>query len=143
MLVSSSGYRTTIRAVHPDGLWAERQSLGGRNNSNHDGAKSQSVPELQAHKRQPLRRDRRAGPLDWSQAELADAAVGIVTLRQFEVGGHEPRRATLDVITRAFESAGVEFIDQNGGGPGGAAKKRTAKKPYLLRAECTRSFLTK
>jgi hypothetical protein len=28
------------------------------------------------------------------------------------------RRATFDVIRRAFESAGVEFIDENGGAPG-------------------------
>ena len=27
-------------------------------------------------------------------------------------------RATLKFIRRAFESAGVEFIDENGGGPG-------------------------
>jgi transcriptional regulator with XRE-family HTH domain len=69
------------------------------------------------------------GLLDWSQAELADrAGVGIVTVRQFEAGAHEPRRATLDVIKRAFESAGVEFIDQNGGGPGLRLKKRLQKK---------------
>ena len=70
------------------------------------------------------------GLLDWSQAELADrAGVGIVTVRQFEAGAHEPRRATLNVIKRAFESAGVEFIDQNGGGPGLRLKKRQQKKP--------------
>jgi transcriptional regulator with XRE-family HTH domain len=70
------------------------------------------------------------GLLDWSQAELADrAGVGIVTVRQFEAGAHEPRRATLDVIKRAFESAGVEFIDQNGGGPGLRLKKPQQKKP--------------
>jgi transcriptional regulator with XRE-family HTH domain len=69
------------------------------------------------------------GLLDWSQAELADkAGVGIVTVRQFEAGSHEPRRATLDVIKRAFESAGVEFIDQNGGGPGLRLKKRQQRK---------------
>jgi transcriptional regulator with XRE-family HTH domain len=74
------------------------------------------------------------GLLDWSQAELADkAAVGIVTVRQFEAGAHEPRRATLDVIRRAFESAGVEFIDQNGGGPGLRLKKRQPKKPGIQR----------
>ncbi len=57
------------------------------------------------------------GLLDWSQADLAEkAGVGIVTVRQFEAGGHDPRHATLDVIRRAFESAGVEFIDDNGGG---------------------------
>jgi transcriptional regulator with XRE-family HTH domain len=74
------------------------------------------------------------GLLDWSQAELADkAAVGIVTVRQFEAGLHEPRRATLDVIKRAFESAGVEFIDQNGGGPGLRLKKRQQRKPATHR----------
>jgi transcriptional regulator with XRE-family HTH domain len=74
------------------------------------------------------------GLLDWSQAELADkAGVGIVTVRQFEAGDHEPRRATLDVIKRAFESAGVEFIDQNGGGPGLRLKKRHQKKSAAQR----------
>jgi hypothetical protein len=29
-----------------------------------------------------------------------------------------PRRATLDALRPAFEAAGVEFIDENGGGPG-------------------------
>jgi hypothetical protein len=41
-----------------------------------------------------------------------------VTVRQFEAGLNEPRRATLEVIRRALEAAGVEFIDENGGGPG-------------------------
>jgi transcriptional regulator with XRE-family HTH domain len=59
------------------------------------------------------------GLLDWNQQDLADAAgVGIVTVRQLEAGVNEPRRATLEVVRRAFESAGVEFIDENGGGPG-------------------------
>jgi transcriptional regulator with XRE-family HTH domain len=59
------------------------------------------------------------GLLAWSQQELADAAgVGVVTVHQLEAGTSEPRRATLDVIRRAFEKAGVEFIDENGGGPG-------------------------
>ena len=38
------------------------------------------------------------------------------------------RRATFDVIRRAFESAGVEFIDENGGGPGVRLQKRQLKK---------------
>jgi transcriptional regulator with XRE-family HTH domain len=59
------------------------------------------------------------GLLDWTQQELADrAGLGIVTVRQFEAGLNEPRRATLEVIRRALEAAGVEFIDENGGGPG-------------------------
>ena len=39
------------------------------------------------------------------------------------------RRATLDVVRRAFESAGVEFIDENGGGPGVRLRKRQRAKP--------------
>jgi len=59
------------------------------------------------------------GLLDWTQADLArEAAIGIVTVRQVEAGQSSPRRATLDVMRRALERAGVEFIDANGGGPG-------------------------
>jgi len=43
------------------------------------------------------------------------------------VRGRHPRRATLEVIRRAFESAGVEFIDENGGGPGVRLQKRQKK----------------
>ena len=68
--------------------------------------------------------------LDWSQQQLADRAnVGIVTIRQLEAGVHEPRRATLDVVRRALEAGGVEFIDENGGGPGVRLRKPTKPKP--------------
>jgi predicted transcriptional regulator len=59
------------------------------------------------------------GLLDWTQQKLADEAqVGVVTIRQLEAGDTAPRRATLDVIQRALERAGVQFINKNGGGPG-------------------------
>jgi predicted transcriptional regulator len=59
------------------------------------------------------------GLIDWNQTELAQSAgVGLVTIRQLEAGVHEPRRATADVVRRALEAAGVEFIDKNGGGAG-------------------------
>ena len=64
------------------------------------------------------------GLIDWSQLELAQrAAVGIVTIRQLEAGVHAPRRSTLDVVRRALEAAGVEFIDENGGGVGVRLRK--------------------
>ena len=67
--------------------------------------------------------------MDWSQAQLAEkAAVGVVTVRLFEAGAHTPRRATVEVIKRAFDAAGVEFIDENGGGPGVRLRKRQLKK---------------
>ena len=65
------------------------------------------------------------GLLSWSQQQLADhAGVGIVTVRQVEAGTTEPRRATLAVLRNAFEQAGVDFIDENGGGPGVRLRKR-------------------
>ena len=39
-------------------------------------------------------------------------------MHQLDAGTSQLRRATLDVIRRALESAGVEFIDENGGGLG-------------------------
>jgi transcriptional regulator with XRE-family HTH domain len=68
------------------------------------------------------------GLLGWSQQELArQARVGIVTVHQLETAISQPRRATLEVIRRAFESAGVEFIEGNGGGPGVRLKANSKK----------------
>jgi transcriptional regulator with XRE-family HTH domain len=70
------------------------------------------------------------GLLDWSQQDLADKArVGVVTVRQLEGGVHQARRATLEVIRRCFEAAGVEFIEENGGGAGVRLRKRGRQKP--------------
>jgi transcriptional regulator with XRE-family HTH domain len=57
--------------------------------------------------------------LDWTQDGLSrKAEVGVVTLRQFERGATEPRRAILTALRRALEQAGVKFINGKGGGPG-------------------------
>jgi transcriptional regulator with XRE-family HTH domain len=65
------------------------------------------------------------GLLDWTQQELANAArIGVATVRLFEGEIGEPRQATLAVLRQAFELAGVEFIDKNGGGPGVRLRKR-------------------
>ena len=69
------------------------------------------------------------GLLEWSQQELAQRAqVGVVTVHQLEASISQPRRATLQAIRRAFEMAGVQFIDENGGGPGVRLRKRHQKK---------------
>jgi len=66
--------------------------------------------------------------LEWSQLDLAKkAGIGIVTVHQLEAGVGQPRKATLVVIRHALEDAGVEFIDENGGGPGVRLKKRQRK----------------
>jgi hypothetical protein len=59
--------------------------------------------------------------LRWSALDLATASrVGVATIRRVEVvDGEIP--ATLPneaALRRALESAGVEFIDNNGGGEG-------------------------
>jgi transcriptional regulator with XRE-family HTH domain len=60
---------------------------------------------------------RNRGLLGWSQQDLAKhAGVGVVTVHPLEAAISQPRRATLDVIQRAFEAAGVEFT--NGDQPG-------------------------
>jgi predicted transcriptional regulator len=70
------------------------------------------------------------GLLAWNQEDLATrAGVSQVTVHQLEAGVTQPRRATLDVIRRAFENAGVEFIDENGGGPGVRLRKPGKGKP--------------
>jgi transcriptional regulator with XRE-family HTH domain len=69
------------------------------------------------------------GLLAWSQQKLAsEAGIGIVTVQQLEGGISQPRRATIEVIRRAFELAGVQFIDENGGGPGVRLRKRQGVK---------------
>ncbi len=69
------------------------------------------------------------GLLAWSQVELAEKAqLGVVTVHQLEAGSARPRRSTLDVIRRAFEAAGVEFIDQNErAGPGVRLRDRLGR----------------
>jgi transcriptional regulator with XRE-family HTH domain len=70
------------------------------------------------------------GLLDWTQQELADAAhIGVATIRLFEGEGAEPRHATLAVLRRALELAGIEFIEENGGGPGLRLSKLQRTKP--------------
>jgi transcriptional regulator with XRE-family HTH domain len=59
------------------------------------------------------------GLLGWNQGDLAEAAVvSVVTVRNFESGKSAPQRATLSMMSAAFESAGVELIAENGGGAG-------------------------
>ena len=57
---------------------------------------------------------------------MADAA-GIAerTLIDFERGARTPYDRTIADIRAALEEAGIEFIDENGGGPGVRLKNRT------------------
>jgi transcriptional regulator with XRE-family HTH domain len=62
--------------------------------------------------------------LGWSAATLAKSAqVGVATINRFEAGSGTPIPVTLAAIQRALETAGVEFIPENGGGAGVRLKK--------------------
>jgi len=57
--------------------------------------------------------------LDWSQLDLANASdVALRTIVDFERSARSPQASTRFAIRSAFEAAGIEFIDPNGGGAG-------------------------
>jgi len=62
--------------------------------------------------------------VELSQAELAaKAKVGQSTVRNFEAGRTVPVANNLEAVQRVLEAAGVEFIAENGGGPGVRLRK--------------------
>jgi transcriptional regulator with XRE-family HTH domain len=70
------------------------------------------------------------GLVGWSQQALAKkAGIGTVAVHQLESGASQPRRATMDVVRRALEAAGVEFIDENGGGVGVRFREARRERP--------------
>ena len=71
------------------------------------------------------------GLLRWSAEDLArEAALGLATIRRAEGVENETSMTFANdlAVRRALESAGVEFIDENGGGPGVRLRKRQHKK---------------
>lgn len=66
----------------------------------------------------------------WSANDLAQAsAVGVTTIRRAELRESETAMTAANdhAVRRALETAGVEFIDENGGGPG--VRLRERQKP--------------
>ena len=69
--------------------------------------------------------------LRWSAEDLArESAVGVTTIRRAELTEIQTSMTTANdlAVRRALEAAGVEFIDENGGGPGVRLRKRQQKK---------------
>ena len=67
----------------------------------------------------------------WSAGDLAQhSSVSLRTIRRAELIDHHTSMTTPNdlAIRQAFELAGVEFIDENGGGPGVRLRKRQQKK---------------
>jgi hypothetical protein len=71
--------------------------------------------------------------LGWSAQELSRwSSVSLRTIRRAELAERETAMTAANnlAIRRALEGAGVEFIDENGGGPGVRLRKRQRlKKP--------------
>ncbi|MBW9059695.1 helix-turn-helix transcriptional regulator [Agrobacterium sp. CMT1] len=64
--------------------------------------------------------------LGLSQSQLADAAkVSRPTVVDFERGVRLPHANNLQAIRTALEAAGIEFIPENGSGPGVRLAKKT------------------
>ncbi len=67
----------------------------------------------------------------WEQRDLARASsVSLPTIKRLEStpGMMAAHMSTVAALKRALEGAGVEFIDENGGGPGVRLRKRQEKK---------------
>jgi transcriptional regulator with XRE-family HTH domain len=64
----------------------------------------------------------------WGVRELAKkAGVTANTVTRIE-NGADAKQSTIDKLQQALEGAGVEFIDENGGGLGVRLRKRQQKK---------------
>src|ERR1700681_2198966 len=67
----------------------------------------------------------------WRAEDLArESAVGVATIRRAELTEDETSMTAPNdlAVRRALEAAGVEFIDENGGGPGVRLKKSPKKR---------------
>jgi transcriptional regulator with XRE-family HTH domain len=62
--------------------------------------------------------------LRWTEQDLASrAGVRTGTAMYFELGRGRSNRSTVGALRAALEAAGVEFIAENGGGPGVRLRK--------------------
>jgi transcriptional regulator with XRE-family HTH domain len=69
------------------------------------------------------------GLLDLTQPALASAAgLGLSTIVDFERSRRPVSGAAVQAIREALEQAGVELIDENGGGPGVRLRHRSKAK---------------
>jgi hypothetical protein len=69
--------------------------------------------------------------LRWSAEDLArESALGLNTIKRAELAEDKTSLTVANdlAVRRALEAAGVEFIEQDGGGPGVRLKKGTRPK---------------
>jgi transcriptional regulator with XRE-family HTH domain len=69
------------------------------------------------------------GALNWTVRDLAEATgLHRNTITNIETGKYVGDEVSLATIETVLRRAGVEFIDENGGGPGVRLRKRQPKK---------------
>jgi transcriptional regulator with XRE-family HTH domain len=67
--------------------------------------------------------------LNWTVRDLAEAAeLHRNTITNIETGKYAGDQETLARIATVLQRAGVEFIDENGGGPGVRLRRRQQKR---------------
>jgi len=67
--------------------------------------------------------------LNWTVRDLAEAAgVHRNTITNLETGRYAGDAATLATLETVLRRAGIDFIDENGGGPGVRLRNRQQKK---------------
>ena len=102
------------------------------NRERYERNSGQAVKEVQRRIGHPVTDVKGARSLlAWSQEQLAAAAdVSIPTIKRLEAqdGPLGGRDETGSKIRLALETAGVEFLDENGGGPGVRLRERQLKK---------------
>ena len=70
--------------------------------------------------------------LRWDQKDLAQASrVSLPTIKRLEAarGALRANSPTIDALERALHTAGIEFIPENGGGPGVRLRKLDGRPP--------------
>jgi predicted transcriptional regulator len=69
--------------------------------------------------------------LRWDQRHLAEASsISLATIKRLESkpGPLDAHTSTVAALTHALETAGIVFIDENGGGPGVRLRKPPRRK---------------
>jgi hypothetical protein len=69
--------------------------------------------------------------LRWRAEDLAsESAVGVATIRRAELAEDQTSMTAANdlAVRRALETAGIEFVDENGGGPGVRLRQRRRPK---------------
>ena len=67
--------------------------------------------------------------LNWTVRDLAEATgLHRNTITNIEVGRYAGDQKSLEKIEAVLRRAGIEFINENGGGPGVRLRKRQGKK---------------